>query len=79
MGCWTFFSAEARGSSDIPHRRALYRKAQKKIVADAPWIPLFHQLEPFLHKAYVKGAVMNGRGADAIRMKKVWLDKAGDE
>ena len=65
---------QARESHDQKARLELYRKAQRRIVADAPWIPLFHQLDPFLHKAWVKGAVLNGRGSDAIRYKRVWID-----
>jgi ABC-type transport system substrate-binding protein len=64
----------ARESHDPVERKMLYRKAQRKIVADAPWIPLFHQLAPFLHRISVQGATLNGRGPDAIRFKKVWLD-----
>lgn len=67
---------KARVSADSAERIALYREAQRKIVADAPWIPIFHMTEPFLAKPWVKGAVLNGRGADAIRMKTVWIDKA---
>ena len=66
---------EARESADHDRRMELYRKAQRKIVGDAPWIPIYHQTDAFLHKEYVKGAVLTGRGPDAIRYKQVWLDK----
>ncbi len=65
----------ARIMAEGPERVALYQKAQRKIVDEAIWIPVFHQKEPFLRKSWVRGAVLTGRGADAIRFKDVWLDR----
>lgn len=70
---------EAREGSEQAKRLELYKKAQRKIVGDAAWIPIYHQTDAFLHKPYVKGAVLTGRGPDAIRYKGVWLDKAARE
>lgn len=67
---------QARELHDQPERLRIYRQAQRQVVEDAPWIPIFHQTEPFLRKKYVRDAVLTGRGADAIRYKRVWLDRS---
>ena len=35
----------------------LYAQAEEMIVADAPWVPLWHSVDYLLTKPYVKGAV----------------------
>lgn len=67
---------QARESPDPSERVELYRRAQRHIVAQAPWIPLYHELDTYMHKPWVRDVVLNGRGPDAVRYKRVWLDHA---
>lgn len=46
---------EARGLSDFEQRAALYRDAEKILMEDAPWIPLFFGRDHFVVKPYVQG------------------------
>jgi ABC-type oligopeptide transport system substrate-binding subunit len=46
----------ARVEADAPRRLALYRQAEELIVADAPWVPLWHGVDYVLTKPHVKGA-----------------------
>jgi len=48
---------EARVEADVERRMALYQQAEALIVADAPWVPLWHDVDYVLTKPYVKGAV----------------------
>jgi oligopeptide transport system substrate-binding protein len=47
----------ARTESDPDRRMGLYQQAEELIVADAPWVPLWHSVDYVLTKPYVKGAV----------------------
>jgi len=48
----------ARVERDAQRRMELYRQAEEMIVADAPWIPLWHSVDYVLAKPYVKGLTM---------------------
>jgi oligopeptide transport system substrate-binding protein len=48
---------EARVETDTARRMQLYEQAEGMIVADAPWVPLWHSVDYVLTKPYVKGAV----------------------
>lgn len=45
----------ARVEGDADRRLALYLEAEKKILADAPWVPLTHGVTVMLVKPYVQG------------------------
>ncbi len=47
---------EARIASDPARRMNLYRQAEEMIIADAPWVPLWHSADYVLTKPYVRGA-----------------------
>lgn len=47
---------EARIETDTQRRMQLYEQAEEMIVADAPWVPLWHTVDYVLTKPYVKGA-----------------------
>ncbi|MBC8143196.1 MAG: peptide ABC transporter substrate-binding protein [Armatimonadetes bacterium] len=47
--------AEADGSTDPEKRLALYNKAEKIVVEDAPWVPVYYQKDLELVKPYVSG------------------------
>lgn len=53
---------EARVEPDEEKRMALYQQAEAVIIQDAPWIPLFHDVEYVLVKPYVKGLVITPQG-----------------
>lgn len=46
---------KARLERDASTRMALYLQAEKKILADAPWVPLTHGVTVMLVKPYVQG------------------------
>jgi len=48
---------EARVEQDTQRRMQLYKQAEAMIVADAPWVPLWHSVDYVLTKPYVRGAV----------------------
>jgi len=48
---------EARVETDTAQRMRLYAQAEEMIVADAPWVPLWHSVDYVLTKPYVKGTV----------------------
>jgi len=48
---------EARIETDDQRRIGLYKQAEELIVADAPWLPLWHSVDYMLTKPYVQGAV----------------------
>jgi oligopeptide transport system substrate-binding protein len=50
---------KARLATDQTQRMGLYEQAEELIVADAPWIPLWHSVDYVLIKPYVKGAVFS--------------------
>lgn len=57
----------ARAEADPEKRFALYREAEEKIVADAPWIPLYHDTAHLLVKPYVEGLRMTPQGLYDLR------------
>lgn len=50
----------ARTESDSRTRMALYRQAEEIIVAEAPWVPLWHGKEYLLVKPRVRGVARSG-------------------
>jgi len=61
----------ARAEQDQEKRFALYREAEKLIVQDAPWIPLYHTESHLLVKPYVKDLVMTPQGLYDLRRVRV--------
>jgi oligopeptide transport system substrate-binding protein len=47
---------EARVEKDKQRRMQLYQQVEAVLVADAPWVPLWHSADYVLTKPYVKGA-----------------------
>ncbi len=48
---------EARNEENLDRRLQLYRQAEQLIVADAPWVPLWHSVDYVLTKPYVEGVM----------------------
>lgn len=61
----------ARAEPDPEKRFALYREAEEKIVADVPWIPLYHDTAHLLVKPYVEGLRMTPQGLYDLRGVRV--------
>lgn len=47
--------AQADAESDLAKRTELYRQAERIVVDDAPWVPLYYQKDLELMKPYVSG------------------------
>jgi oligopeptide transport system substrate-binding protein len=48
---------KARTEQDPEARLKLYQEAEQIIINDAPWLPLFYEVEYWLTKPYVKGMI----------------------
>ena len=48
---------KARTEQAPEERLKLYQEAEQIIINDAPWVPLFYEVEYWLTKPYVKGAI----------------------
>jgi oligopeptide transport system substrate-binding protein len=49
---------DARIEIDPQRREKLYQQAEEAILADAPWVPLWHSVDYVLTKPYVKGVAL---------------------
>lgn len=62
---------EARAEPVPEKRYALYREAEERIVADVPWIPLYHDTAHLLVKPYVEGLRMTPQGFYDLRQVRL--------
>lgn len=62
----------ARVERDQARRFALYRQAERRILDDAAWLPLYHGVETWLVAPYVHGFALPP--IVVPRMAAVWLD-----
>ncbi|MBC7223429.1 MAG: peptide ABC transporter substrate-binding protein [Anaerolineae bacterium] len=62
---------EARAEPAPEKRYALYREAEERIVADVPWIPLYHDTAHLLVKPYVEGLRMTAQGLYDLRQVRL--------
>ena len=65
--------AEAAPITDMKKRYAIYDRAQKIIIADAPWVFLDHPVTYVICKPWVHDYIMNPMRP--TRFEKVWLSK----
>lgn len=63
--------AEAASVSDLHRRYALYDEAQRIIMADAPWVPLYHPVTYVIRQPWVNDYILNPMRP--TRLEKVWL------
>ena len=63
--------AEAAPMTDLKKRYALYDQAEKIVVADAPWVFLFHPVSYVIRQPWVHGLVLNPMRP--TRFERVWL------
>jgi oligopeptide transport system substrate-binding protein len=64
---------QARTESDTARRLALYDQAERLIMADAPWVPLYSGVESWLVAPYVRGFRIPP--VVVPRLAAVWLDR----
>ncbi|MBI2528500.1 MAG: ABC transporter substrate-binding protein [Candidatus Rokubacteria bacterium] len=65
---------EARHEPDLSRRIDLYRRAEQRILDDAPVIPVWHYTYERLFQPYVKSVEVNGLGDPYIPLRKIWLE-----
>ena len=68
--------AAARSAPDLQQRVDLYRRAEQRILDDAPIIPVFHHTYERLFQPYVRSVEVNGLGDPYIPFRKIWLERA---
>jgi oligopeptide transport system substrate-binding protein len=49
---------QAASEYDPEEREALYRQVEQTAISEAPWVPLFFEVEYWLVKPYVKSAYL---------------------
>ena len=64
----------ARTETDVQRRVAAYRRAEEKILDDAPFIPILHHTYERLFQRYVRGIEVNGLGDPYLDLRKMWLE-----
>jgi peptide/nickel transport system substrate-binding protein/oligopeptide transport system substrate-binding protein len=65
---------QAHGERDLSLRVEFYRKAEQRIVDDAPLIPFYHHTYERVFQPYVRSVEVNGLGDPYIPLRKIWLD-----
>jgi ABC-type transport system substrate-binding protein len=63
--------AAAAPVSDLTQRYQLYDAAQKMILADAPWVPLYHRVTYVICQPWVQDYILNPMRP--TRFERVWL------
>jgi ABC-type transport system substrate-binding protein len=64
---------EAAPVTDFSKRYAIYDEAQRKIIADAPWVFLYHPVTYIICKPWVHDYIMNGMRP--TRFERVWMSQ----
>ncbi len=62
----------ARATVDAKDRVRLYQQAERLIIADLPWVFLWHPVSYSVHQQWAKGIVFY---ATPRRTLKIWLDR----
>ncbi len=63
--------AEAAPLTDLARRYQIYREAERIVLADAPWVPLFHPVAYAIRQPWVHGYRLNPMRPS--RLDTVWL------
>ena len=61
---------QARAERSEARRLQLYQEAERVVVSEAPWIPLFYGVDYTLVKPYVKGLVVTAQGTYYLKRVK---------
>jgi len=64
--------SKARGMKPGKERIALYQKAEKQIIEDAPWITVYYYSTPVLVKPFIHNYVMTGQ--NPLPLTNVWIN-----
>jgi peptide/nickel transport system substrate-binding protein/oligopeptide transport system substrate-binding protein len=70
---------QARKELNDVQRAVLYRRVERLVMDDAPWIPQHYEAFEYLYQPYVHGIEANLLGKRAIPMKDIWLNKSVPE
>jgi len=73
------FLEQARKELNDVQRAALYRRVERLVMDDAPWILQHYTTFEYLYQPYVQGIKVNLLGKRAIPMKGIWLNKGFPE
>jgi peptide/nickel transport system substrate-binding protein/oligopeptide transport system substrate-binding protein len=65
----------ARAERDLARRVELYRRAERRVLDDAPIVPMWHYTYERLFQPYVRSIEVNGLGDPYIPLRKVWLER----
>jgi len=66
--------ALARSETDVQRRVAAYRRAEEKILDDAPLVPILHHTYERLFQRYVRDIEVNGLGDPYLDLRRMWLE-----
>jgi oligopeptide transport system substrate-binding protein len=64
---------EARVEQDLERRWELYQQAERMVIEDAVWIPIYHDVNYYLIKPYVQGLIYTAQGIAGLEY--VWLEE----
>jgi ABC-type transport system substrate-binding protein len=64
---------EGAAETDLPRRHSIYREAERRIVADAPWVFLGHGMESLLHQPWIKGRIIEPLWP--LRLDRIWVER----
>ena len=68
----------ARETNPVARAR-IYRDLERRILADAPVVPLYHTVGIVAMREEVRGLKPGPMGMAKIELEKVWLDTAGSK
>jgi peptide/nickel transport system substrate-binding protein/oligopeptide transport system substrate-binding protein len=68
---------EAQREADPARRVELYRRAEARILEDAPILPVWHYSYERLFQPYVRAVEVSGLGDPYIPLRRIWLDRPG--
>jgi ABC-type transport system substrate-binding protein len=71
--------AAGRAATDPARRLDLYRRAEEKILLDAPLVPVFNVMVIYAFQPWVRGVEMSPFGLCSIPMEKIWLQQEEGE
>jgi peptide/nickel transport system substrate-binding protein len=58
---------------DLPRRYAIFRQAERQIIADAPWVFLGHGNVGVLRQPWLKGPIVEP--VWPLRIDRVWVER----
>jgi peptide/nickel transport system substrate-binding protein/oligopeptide transport system substrate-binding protein len=68
-----------RSETDVELRLNRYREAERLVLADAPFVPIFNSLTVLAFQRFVRGVEMSPFGICSIPMEKIWFEPHSGE